>query len=160
MKEILVDIKGYEGLYKISNKGFIFGVKRNTWLKFDIAKGYHRVTLCKDGKTSRFQVHRLVAEHFIPNPDNKSVVHHKNHITSDNCVENLEWVTYYENVKYDAEFGVLGVDAFKLTEEEVRLLRDMKATGRYTTKQLSKIFKINERNVRRIYNRETYKEVE
>lgn len=160
MKEILVDIKGYEGLYAISNTGFIFGRKRNNWLKFDIVGGYHRVTLCKDGKTERFMVHQLVAKHFLPNPDNKPIVHHKNHIGTDNRVENLEWVTAFENVKYDAEDGALGINAFKLSEDDVKMLRNMKATGLYTNKQLSHIFNINERNVRRIYSRETYREIE
>lgn len=160
MKEILVDIKGYEGLYYISNKGMVFSKHRNSWLKFDLNKGYYRVTLCKNGKTERFLVHNLVAKHFIPNPHNKPIVHHKNHITTDNSVENLEWVTYYENTKYDKEHGVLGVESYKLTEDDVRALRAMKSTGLYTNKQLSEIFGINERNVRRVYNRETYKEVE
>lgn len=159
MKEILVDIKGYKGKYQISNKGNVYSVGRSSFLKQDLVRGYRRVTLCKNGKTERFQVHTLVANAFIPNPENKPIIHHIDHDKSNNCVENLEWVTYYENTKYDKEDGVLGVDSYKLTEDEVRLLRKMKASGNYTNKELSTAFGINERNVRRIYNRETYKEV-
>lgn len=56
--------------------------------------------------------------------------------------------------------GVLGIGAFKLSEDDVKMLGNMKATGLYANKQLSHIFNINERNVRRIYSRETYKEIE
>lgn len=60
--------------------------------------GYLKVALCKNKTIYWKQVHRLVAETFIPNPDNKPQVNHKNRIKTDNRVENLEWVTASENV--------------------------------------------------------------
>lgn len=100
MTEIWKDIEGYESLYQVSNLG---RVKRgNRFLKFEIInKGYVRVGLCKDGKQTRFFVHRLVAQAFIPNPDNLPIINHKDHNPLNNCVDNIEWCDYYYNSTYD-----------------------------------------------------------
>lgn len=71
-----------------------------------ISTGYCRVDLCKDNVVYQKDIHRLVAEAFIPNPDNKPCVNHKNGIKTDNRVENLEWVSFSENIKHG--FRVLG----------------------------------------------------
>lgn len=69
--------------------------------------GYARVYMrCNDtNKRKDFYIHRLVAEYYIPNPDNKKYVNHKNCIRNDNRVENLEWVTSKENTKQTEEKG-------------------------------------------------------
>jgi hypothetical protein len=78
-------------------------------LKFDIQEKnhttYHRVTFSKNGKTKRFQVHRLVATHFIPNTENKPIVNHIDNDGTNNNVSNLEWCTHKENMKHSAEQG-------------------------------------------------------
>ena len=95
MEEIWKEIAGTDGKYMVSNTGKVKNTKTGLFLKqASNHKGYSMVTLGK-GKTKT--VHRLVAETFIPNPDNKPCVDHINTQRDDNRVENLRWVTYSEN---------------------------------------------------------------
>lgn len=85
--------------YEISNKGTVRNKYNNSTLKGKINhKGYRVVSLYKEGKTKDFKIHRLVAQAFIPNPENKPIVDHINSIRTDNRVENLRWATYKENM--------------------------------------------------------------
>lgn len=91
IKEEWKDIKGYEGLYQISNKGRVRSTRNNIILKPIISdKGYYRVDLSKNGNKDRVRIHRLVAQAFIPNPNNYPVINHKDENKSNNCVSNLE----------------------------------------------------------------------
>lgn len=106
-QEIWKPIKGFEGLYEVSNLGRVRShVYSNTYankvgeviLKHDTsARGYHRITLFKDKQKTRVRVHRLVAEAFIPNPENKPYIDHINTDVNDNKVTNLRWSTPKEN---------------------------------------------------------------
>ena len=109
--EIWKSIRDYENLYEVSNMGRVRSLDRENidstgrkrHFKGTILKqskdtsNYLIVGLTKNGKTKIFRVHRLVAEAFIPNPDNKPCIDHINTIRDDNRVENLRWVTYKEN---------------------------------------------------------------
>lgn len=86
-----------QGNYLISDKGEVYSNISKRYLKPGLANGYHHVVLCNDGVQKKYLVHRLVASLFIPNPENKPCVNHKNGVRNDNRVENLEWVTYSEN---------------------------------------------------------------
>ena len=100
MEEIWKDIEGYEGLYQISNKGRVKSLK---WGKERILKpgitssGYLKVLLCKNGMIKHIKIHRLVANAFITNPENKPQVNHKDENKFNNSVNNLEWSTAKEN---------------------------------------------------------------
>jgi hypothetical protein len=98
---MLKEIKGYEGLYKISDDGNVWSIRQEKWIKPIKHKlGYLKVNLTKNNKMRTFYIHRLVAVAFISNPLNKTEVNHKNEIKNDNRAENLEWVTRCENINY------------------------------------------------------------
>ena len=110
-KEIWKDIPNYEGLYQVSNKGRIKSLERNVYDNDKLIShksekilainyiGNNRgtVRLSKNGKSSGYIVSRLVAQAFIPNPENKPCVDHWNTDYTDNRVNNLSWVTNKEN---------------------------------------------------------------
>ena len=111
--EIWKDIKGYEGYYQVSNFGRVKSIERkvNKWdgirtineriLKQNLShNGYYFVSLSKNGKRRTYRVNRLVAEAFIPNPDNLPQVNHKEENKLNNNVENLEWCTSKYNNNY------------------------------------------------------------
>lgn len=105
MEEIFKDIEGYEGLYQISNYGRVKSLKNrqgNVQLLKQQVKpnGYCQVSLYKNNKYGYFNVHRLVAIAFIPNPNNLPEVNHIDEDPTNNRVDNLEWCTRSYNINY------------------------------------------------------------
>ena len=109
-EEVWRDVKGYEGLYQVSNMGRVkslgrkdrFGrvIKERILEPAVTHNGYLRVGLHVDGKRKMLRVHRLVCEAFHENPDNKSEVNHVNENKTDNRACNLEWSTRTENCNH------------------------------------------------------------
>lgn len=106
------DIKGYEGLYKISNKGVVIGFKNNRQLKIDTSSGYSRVILQNNGKKERFLVHRLVAIHFVDGYFDGAVVNHIDGNKNNNNYTNLEWCTQRSNLQHSLDTN-LRINAIK-----------------------------------------------
>ena len=107
--EIWKDIRGYEGIYKISSYGRVWSLKRKGVVKEKILSqtynnnGYLRISLNKNNKSKSILVHRLVAQSFIPNPNNLPCVNHKDENKLNNQVDNLEWCTH----KYNNNYGTI-----------------------------------------------------
>lgn len=102
------------GLYQISNRGRVKSLARkrkgttNTrdiMMKLCNKDGYNIVNLWKNKKKKTIKVHRLVAEAFIPNSDNKPYINHINAIRNDNTIQNLEWCTQKENILHAYKIG-------------------------------------------------------
>ena len=103
------EVVGSNGEYLVSNTGTIMTAKTGRLLKPTIDEyGYERVALFKMHRTKHYRVHRLVAQAFIPNPDNKEQVNHIDGNKRNNNVENLEWVTNAENMRHARENGLRG----------------------------------------------------
>lgn len=112
-EKIWKDIIGYEGIYKISNQGDVLSLERTVvckngnpqytpeiLMKHNVnSKGYYRVPLCKNGTKKWMQLHRLLAIHFIPNPNNYPIVRHLNDNKLDFKLENLAWGTNKDNTQ-------------------------------------------------------------
>lgn len=122
--EIFESIKGFEGLYEISNLGRVKSlpkivgkrIKPESFLTIRISsQGYAMVSLCKDSKIFNASVHRLIAEAFIPNPENKATVNHIDGNKLNNDISNLEWATPHEQ----------NIHAYRTG------LKDPKTCGRY-----------------------------
>ncbi|HIT38246.1 MAG TPA: HNH endonuclease [Candidatus Onthousia faecipullorum] len=113
--EIWKDIKGYENYYQVSNYGRIKSkarIRKGKQKQFYLTKekilcahvnkkrGYVQILLTKEGKQKLYLCHRLVAETFIPNPNNYSEINHIDGNKQNNYVKNLEWCTHSENIKH------------------------------------------------------------
>lgn len=107
--EIWKDIEGYGGTFQVSNLGRVKTFNyRNTGVEKVLKpkkhnKGYLQVQLMKGDMNKMFTIHRLVAQAFIPNPDNLPFVNHKDENKTNNCVDNLEWCDRLYNVRYSLD---------------------------------------------------------
>lgn len=163
-------VRGYEGLYEVSNYGQIRGIDRIETLKdgrkrFRHGKqlatmtkrhGYQAVNLYSHGAMKTVLVHRLVAQVFVPNPDGKPEVNHINGDKSDNRASNLEWVTSAENIRHAYEIGLKKADHHgRLSNQQIRDIR----ASHEKQKEIAKRHRISRTLVGLIKQRKIYKEV-
>lgn len=123
------DIVGYEGLYQVSNLGRVksFHNGRNIIRAVSIdSNGYCYLPLSKNGVIVYVKFHRFVAEAFIPNPENKFLIYHKDNNKKNNHVENLQWVTQSENERfaYIDDVKLPFSPCRKLLPEDIRYIRE------------------------------------
>lgn len=102
------DIIGYEGLYKISSWGRVWSCRRNAYRKPVFTGKYYQIKLCKNGVVDYPSIHRLVAQHFLDNPNNLPEVNHKDENKLNNHVDNLEWCTHEYNTSYGTRNSRIG----------------------------------------------------
>lgn len=102
--------------------------------------GYRMVVLTIDHKKQYHNVHRIIAKAFIPNPQEHREVNHKDGNKLNNSVQNLEWVTTRKNQIHVRDNGLS--KKLKLDKTRVKEIRNLYATGKYTTRQLAKIYNV------------------
>lgn len=163
--EVWKEIEGYEGKYYVSNKGNVKSSKGKVdrILKpYNISK-YKAVGLANNGKTKITLIHRLVAEAFIPNPDNKPQVNHIDGVQHNNVITNLEWVTAKENIEHAYKTGLM--PKFRSTKRKIhtRVLQDedvyfiLQYKDRFTHQKLAQLFNVTENAVWKIINNKSWK---
>lgn len=182
LKEEFKWIKGYENMYKLSNIGAIVRVPyamttvngfikeyKGGILNHSInSSGYKKVILIKDGVRTNFYVHRLLAEHFIDNTENKPEVNHKDGNRLNNNLSNLEWVTSSENSLHAVKIGQKIVSSYnrfqvtnnlrKFNADEVNHIRNLYAGGK-TKKEISEIMGCYDSIICDLLNGKSYKDI-
>lgn len=134
--EIWKDVVGYEGLYAISNTGKLKSYdhlaanghfhRGMIITPVSTPDGYLRVGIYKNGKRKNVVIHRLVAEAFLPNPNNYTQINHIDEDKTNNCVTNLEWCTPYYNLHYGSRrYAISGEKCWlaKLTAQDVASIK-------------------------------------
>lgn len=109
MEEVWKPIEGTDGKYEVSNLGRVMSkMQRNPRIMPQTIQrsGYHYVMLHVNNKPTCRRVHRLVAQAFLPNPDNMKEVNHKDGNKDNNRADNLEWCTRSHNVKHSFDMGL------------------------------------------------------
>jgi hypothetical protein len=151
-------IKGFEGLYEISDHGIVktfhdrhyshvLGIKQPGLA----ADGYHQVQLTRKNKTrSCLYVHRLVGLHFIPNPDGKPKINHKDGNKLNNHYLNLEWCTQLENIHHAHRTGLVRKSNINPAKKDE--IKALKASGKSLI-ELGKMFSMHPCSISRLINK-------
>lgn len=171
------DIAGFEGMYQVSDTGQVRSLDRiggNRGYKYKgrvlaqsiDACGYLHVRPSIKGKETSKYTHRLVAEAFIPNPENKPQVNHMDGNKQNNHVSNLEWATAKENMRHATDTGLVNNSgennaSSKLTEDDVSFIRKHynPDTTDFNQKALAEKFGVSQPAISKIVHRKRWKHV-
>jgi hypothetical protein len=174
--EIWKSIESYEGIYEISNLGRVKSLERyrkgkknkdtivkEKILKNGIRAGYLCVELNKSGDAKKFNIHRLLAIHFIPNPNNLPIVEHLNDIKLDIRLENLIWSTYKSNnnraISNGNNKGCIGELQGRsvLTEKDIFIIRKIGKSK--TQKEIAETYNVSRSNISAILRRKSWSHI-
>lgn len=166
MKEIWKDITGYEGLYSVSNKGKVKNIITNRILRPAPARrgkhkcGHAQICLRKEGASKYFNLGRLVATYFLPNPLNLPKVIHIDNDMDNNEVSNLKWATNIGTMQHAITSGLVcqrgeNSGLSKYTDKDVLEIRDKFSKG-VNKHDLAKEYGMSLSNIYRIINREIW----
>ncbi len=163
------EVKGYEDKFLVSENGLLISKRTDKVLSQTVIKtGYltHATRLGgRNGDNKCFRIHRVVAEAFINNPDNKPEVNHINAVKTDNTKRNLEWVTSKENTAHAMELGLFinkpGIEhpSCKFSKEEVLEIRDKLKTSGRSLRSIAKDYDVGKNTIRDIKLGITYQDV-
>jgi hypothetical protein len=163
--EIFKDIKGLSGKYQVSNKGriksFYVSNKGRIMKPEHRSKRYLCIGLRLDLVKKNYVIHRLVANAFIDNPENKPQINHKDGVKTNNHIENLEWCTKSENMKHSYATGLQvplrGANNPRslLNQKQVNIIKAMKGME-IKQKEIAILFNVHSSTVSAIYKNRTY----
>lgn len=164
MTEVIKDIKGFEGRYTISNLGIVRSLLTGKIMKPYVTKfGYARVNLriARSRDYKSYFVHRLVASAFLENKDNLAEVNHKDCNRLNNKVDNLEWMSKEDNIRYSFTHGNASNKGLKnpnakLDLNDIKAIRSLKATNRFYDTQIAKLFRVSSSTINKIVNNEIW----
>ena len=173
MKEIWLEIENTEGLYLVSNFGNVKSLKGTPKLLLNNINnsGYALVNIKVDGRFVKRLRHRLVAETFLPNPNNHPEVDHINEDKLDNRLVNLQWISKKDHNKksYNARVAASkkantghtrtrgeNSGTSKLKEEQVLKIRELYSTGNYILKDLALLYSVDIMTIHNIVKRKSW----
>ena len=170
MERRMKDIEGYEGRYQITEQGHVYSLISGRYLSPSVRNkkstrpknrqnDYLSIGLYpKGGPMKLHSIHRLVAETYIPNPNNLPEVNHKDGNKRNNDVSNLEWTTRKGNAIHSWKTGLQKSSNRRFTDAQVRFIREHE--GIVSRRELSERFGVSERTIGLIQKKYTYKHVQ
>lgn len=164
------DVSGYGGAYQISRGGKVWSKKSKIFLKHQTGSpGYPHVTLCRSGKPKTIRIHRLLAEHFLPNPLQLPEVNHVNGNKLDFSLSNLEWCDYRHNAQHAYDTGLnrelykfRGVNSYsaKLNPDKVREIKSLISSREMSLRAIGRKFGVSGNTIIQIRERSIWASVE
>lgn len=175
MSRFWKEIPGFDGKYSISKDGKIRSLysrwgKRKNPMELSVwqqDKGYKCVKLTRNNGSKKYYIHKLLAQAFIPNPENKPCVNHKDGDPTNNKLSNLEWATYSEDQKHAHKSGLNNKDyatgqnnnLSKLTENEVLEIRAAHKLDCFNYTEMADAYDVSDVTIRNIIKRKTWKHI-